>query len=408
MSSPFITGLDVGTSSFKVVVVENKGGKPVLRAVFREPASGLRKGAIVELAEVSQALSRVIAEVKKVSRTAAKNIYANIGTPQIKVQPSRGIVAVSRADAEIYQDDIEKAVKASQAINLPPNRTIIHTIIREFIVDGVGDIADPLGLSGNRLEVNSLLVDAFSPHVKNLVRAIELAGGEVGGLVFSPLVASRAALSRAQKDLGTVLIDIGAGTTGIGIYEESKLIGLGKIPVGSAHATNDVAVGLKIPVDAAENVKLGHGHAFSREVSAREAVDLKQFYPEAKGSTSKKFLAEILEARLAEIFEFVNNELKLLGKHGELPGGAVLVGGGAKLPGVTELARQELKLPSQIGVALSGEWEEGGEQFGEFMQDPEFAVAAGLALWGIDNEGWAKRSSSTPFNLRNALKYFIP
>ncbi|MDO8537115.1 MAG: cell division protein FtsA, partial [bacterium] len=391
--------------SVKAVVAENVGGRPALRAVFREPSAGLRKGAIVDLAESSRAVNKVIAEVKKFSKAAARNVYVNIGTSQVKTQASKGIVAVSRADTEIYQDDIDRAVKASQAVNLAPNRTIIHTVTKEFIVDGVGDIIEPLGLSGSRLEVSSLIIDAFSPHVKNLMRVVELAGGEIGGLVFSPLVASRSALSKNQKDLGVLLVDVGFGTTGISLYEENKLAGVAKFPIGAGNISNDLAIGLKIPVAAAENLKLSYGYAVSREVSHKDTIDLKKFFPEAKGTVSRRFVAEIIESRLAEIFDFVNNELRTLGRHGKLPGGVVLVGGGAKMPGLTELARHELKLSSQIGVALGHEWESDSPNFTEFLEDPEFVTALGLVLWGMDGEGWR-----TPprFSIKNVIRYFLP
>ncbi len=408
MSSKFITGLDIGTSSVKVVVAEQKDRHPVIRAAFKEASAGIRKGAIVDLAEASQAVNRALTEVKKISKSALENVYVNIGTPQVKVQASKGIVAVSRADTEIYADDIERAVKASQAVNLGPNRTIIHTVTKEFIVDGIGDIAEPLGLSGSRLEVNSLIIDAFSPHVKSVMRVVELAGGDVAGLVFGPLVASRSALSKSQKDLGVLLIDIGFGTTGISVYEENKLVGVAKFPVGAGNISNDLAIGLKIPVAAAENLKLSYGYAISREVNHKDTVDLKKFFPEAKGMVTRRFIAEIIESRLAEIFDFVNNEVRLLGKHGKLPGGVVIVGGGAKMPGITELAKHELKLSTQIGVALGHEWDIEGSGFSNFLGDPEFVIAVGLVLWGMDGEGWQKKETFTGFKLKNFIGYFLP
>jgi cell division protein FtsA len=405
----FVTGLDIGTASIKVVVAENSGRKPVLRKVFKETSAGLRKGAIVDLAETSQAVGKVLAEIKKFSKSAVKNLYVNIGTYQAKTQPSRGMVAVSRADSEIYRDDVEKVVKASEAVvNLGPNRTVVHNITREFIVDGVSDITDPIGLSGNRLEVNSLIIDAFSPHIKSLVRVVELGGGEINGLVFSPLVASRAALSKSQKDLGTILIDIGSGTTGLCVYEENKLVAVAKFPVGASNVSNDLAIGLKIPVASAENLKLSYGYALAKEVSHKESIDLRKFFPEAKGTVSRRFVAEIIESRLAEIFEMVNNELNTLSSRGRLPGGVVLVGGGAKMPGLTELVKQELRLSSQIGLTLGDEWEGGGAGFTEFLEDPEFVTAFGLALWGVDQEGWGKEGTLSKFRIVNALKYFLP
>ena len=307
----FITGLDIGTSSLKVIVAECRdGGKPVILYAHEEPSFGMRKGAVIDLGEASQSINRALSEVKKISKSALKNIYVSIGTPQAKLQASRGIVAVSRADAEIYQDDVDRAVRASQAVNLPPNRTIIHTLTKEFMVDGVGDIIDPLGLSGSRLEVQSLIIDAFSPHIKTLIRAVELSGGDISGLVFSPLVAARAALSKRQKDLGTAIIDIGFGTTGLAVYEENRLTGVSKFPVGAANISNDLAVGLKIPVDAAEEVKLHYGYAYSKEVPQKESVDLRKFEEDAKGSVSRRFIAEIVESRLEEILDLVSAELK--------------------------------------------------------------------------------------------------
>ena len=180
------------------------------------------------------------------------------------------------------------------------------------MVDGVGDITDPLGLSGSRLEVQSVIVDAFSPHVKNLIRSVELAGGEISGLVFAPLVAARAALSKRQRDLGVVLVDIGFGTTGMSVYEESKLIGVAKFPVGSGNISNDLGVGLKIPIDAAEEIKLKYGNAVAKDVNSKDLVDITKFVPDAKGPVSRRFIAEIIESRMGEIFDLVNAELKSL------------------------------------------------------------------------------------------------
>ncbi|MFA6354637.1 MAG: cell division protein FtsA [Candidatus Paceibacterota bacterium] len=406
MRKNFIVGLDIGTSAIKVVILENQGNKPVLRAVFKEPSAGLRKGAITDLTESSQAVGRVIQEVRRISKNALKNIYISIGTPLAKAQNSRGIVAISRADNEIYQDDVDRVVRASQALNLTPNRMIIHTFTREFIIDGVADIVDPLGLSGSRLEVSSLVVDAFAPHIKSLMRVVELVGGEIGAMIFTPVAAGRGVLTKTQKDLGVVLIDIGASTTGVSIYEENRLLNVAKFPVGAANISNDLAVGLKIPVTAAENLKLSYGYALSRDVGLKEMVELKKFHPEARGIISRRLVADIIEARLAEILEFVNNELKLLGKAGKLAGGAVFVGGGAKLPGLTELAKQELKLFSQIGLATDeGGWVSQSSSFSEFLEDPEFATAMGLVALGADQENWGSKDSS--FDVVKKIKRFF-
>jgi cell division protein FtsA len=404
----FITGLDVGTSSLKIVVAECRGSKPVILYAHEEPSFGIRKGAVVDLGEASQAINRALLEVKKISKSALRNIYVSIGTPQAKMQTSRGIVAVSRADAEIAQDDMDRAVRASQAVNLPQNRTIIHTITKEYMVDGVGDILDPLGLSGSRLEVQSLIIDAFAPHIKTLIRAVELSGGDISGLGYGPIIAARAALSKRQKDLGTAIVDLGFGTTGLCVYEEDRLNGVSKFPVGAANISNDLAVGLKIPVDAAEEVKIHYGYAYSKEVPQKESVDLKKFAEDAKGAVSRKFIAEIVESRLEEIFDLVNNELKLMEKYGQLPGGVVLVGGGAKLPGLTDLVKQEMKLAAQIGFTLADEWEGRGGGFKEYLEDPEFVSAFGLVLWGMDSEGKGGDRAPSGMGVKKFFRYFAP
>jgi cell division protein FtsA len=408
MAAQCVLGLDIGTATIKVAVAENHRGRPFLVSILKESSSGLRKGAIVDLAEASSAVSRVLQEVKKIEGAALKNVYLNIGTTQIKAQHSHGVVAVSRADSEIYQDDIDRAVKASQAVAVSPNRMIVHNVTREYIVDGVGDISDPLGLSGNRLEVQSIIIDAFAPHVKNLIRAVELAGCHIGGMVISPLTGSRAALSKAQKDLGTALIDIGYGTTGLCVYEENKLVGVANFPIGAGNITNDLAVGLKIPVSVAENLKLHCGYAVAKEINPKEMIDLKKFSPENKGTVSRRFIAEIIESRLAEIFELINNELKLMGKAGQLAVGAVFIGGGAKLPGLTELAKEELKLTSQIGFTIHEEWAGEAGALTETFEDPELTNALGLVLWGADKECWKPSEKPAMTKIKSILRYFLP
>ncbi|MBI4085500.1 MAG: cell division protein FtsA [Candidatus Liptonbacteria bacterium] len=408
MSSNFIIGLDIGTSVLKAAVAELRGEKPILRAVFKEPSVGLRKGVVIEMGEVSPAIGRLFSEVKKDYKNGLRSVYVNVGTPQIRVQSSRGIVPISRADSEIYQEDVEKVINSSQAVNLSTNRLIIHNVTKEFIVDGVGDITEPVGLSGSRLEVSSLIIDAFSPHVKGVTRAVEIAGGKISGIVFNPLIASRAALTKTQKNLGVILIDIGFGTTGYALFEENKLICTGLIPLGAGNITNDIAVGLKIPVAAAENLKLHYGYALAKEVSSKDSIELKKFSSEERGSVSRRFVAEIIESRLAEILEFVDNELRSIGKAGKLAGGAVLVGGGAKMPGLTELVRQELKLASQIGLTVRGEWGNEGNDFSDVFEDPEFVNALGLILWACDGVRDRGFSSIPDLRFKNLLKYFIP
>jgi cell division protein FtsA len=411
----FIVGLDIGTSSIKAVLVERVGERIILRRVWKEESCGMRKGAVADLSEAVPPLTRIFESIRKIAKPALKNVYVNIGTPQVKIQASKGIVAVSRVDNEIYQDDIDRVVKASQAVSLGPNRMVVHAITREFLVDGVGDIANPLGLSGSRLEVVSMVVDAFAPHVKSLMRLVEMAGGEIAGMIFDPLAASRAALSKSHKELGSVLIDIGCGTTSVAVYEESKLLALQVFPMGGGSITNDIAVGLKVPVPVAETIKLHYGYALAKEVGSKETIDLTKLAPDVKGMVSRKFVSEIIESRLAEILDFVNNELKLIQKSGQLAGGVVLTGGTSKLPGIAELAKHNLRLTSQIGFAdLASNLGERGLLTEDAVEDPEFTTAFGLLLQGGDEEGWWHERRRTvgidfsDFSPKKLLKYFMP
>lgn len=401
MANNFITGLDIGSQSIKAAIAEVKSdGQASLVKLIKTPSGGMRKGAVDDLAEMTRALNVMFGEIKKVSRNALKTIYLNVGGSDIRVQSSKGIVAVSRADNEIYQDDVDRAVQASQAINLPSNRMILHAIVREFIVDGVGDIRDPLGMIGNRLEVNSLIIDAFAPSIRNLTKCAEMAGATVSGLIFSPLASGQAVLSKNQKELGVAVIDIGFGTTSLCVYEENKLLHSAVFPIGSGNITNDLAIGLKTSIDAAEVVKLTFGAASLKGASGREQIDLKRIDPNVRNNVSRRFIIDVMEGRLAEIFEFVNNELKLIGRAGRLPVGAVLVGGGAKLPGMIDFVKDELKLPAQIGIPEMSSLEVPSGEMSLQTEDPEFVCSLGLLLWGRDrlygeavnpNPGWFKK-----------------
>jgi len=385
MSSKFIVGLDVGSYSIKAAIAEvKKNSKLALVHVFKVPSAGMRRGVVDDLGETTRAISQALGEIRQISKSAVKNIYLGVGSPDFKSQTGMGMVAVSRADSEIYQDDIDRAVDASQAIKLVGNRMIIHRITNEFIVDGVNGIRDPLGMVGNRLEVRSTIIEAFGPSIKNLTKCVEAAGGEVAGLIFSPLASSRAMLSRNQKELGVAMIDIGFGKTGISIYEENKLLHSSIFPVGSGNITNDLAIGLKIGVNGAENIKLSLGTALAKEAPSREQVDLTKFDSGSRGSASRRYIAEIIEARLSEMLEFVNNELKYIGKQARLPVGVVLAGGGSKLPAMVDLARQELRLNSQVGVPNLSELDIANSELMGQAEDPEMACAFGLLLSGAD------------------------
>ncbi|MEK7498273.1 MAG: cell division protein FtsA [Patescibacteria group bacterium] len=398
------TGLDIGTSTIRAVWgCLDRGNLRILGAKRRD-SQGMRNGMIVDMDEARKALVEFCSEVDVSARDAFKDTYVNVGGYQSLARASRGVVAVARADGEISYEDIDRVVQASQAINLPLNRSILHVIPREYYVDGVA-IKDPLGMNGIRLEVDSLVVDTFSPVVKNITKCLE-PNIRIGGMIFSPLASSRSVVTKNEREIGVVVLDIGAGTTSMAVFEEGKLLHASIFPVGSTRITNDIAIGLKIPVDAAEKVKLLYAGT-SDEVSKKEGLELSKIDPSLEGKVSKKFIAEIIEARLAEIFDFVKNELKTLGDK-RLPGGIVLIGGGSRLNGLPDLVRSELKMVVRVGEPFKIECEDSSVE--EMVRRSEFSTAMGLLFWGADEKiGGAMESERGFLNkVKKIFKIFVP
>jgi len=407
MAQEQVLGLDIGSSSIKAVVGEAIGPDKVkLHAGFSKPSRGIRRGVVFNMEEAAGAITSVLQDVKSYSKSALRNIYLSVGSPDVHTQTSHGIVAVSRANAEIYKDDVSRVIQASEAVNLSSNRSILHTITREFVVDDIGDIRDPIGMVGTRLEITSLIIDAFQPNVKNLMKCVELSGGSVSGLIFTPLASSVAVLTKNQKELGVICIDIGYDTTGIAIYEESKLLHTKTFPIGAGNITKDLAIALKIPFEAAERLKLSYGYAQAREISSKDTVDLKKIDVALKGSSSRKFVAEVIEARLSEICDFVNEELRSVNRAAKLPAGAVIVGGGAKLPGIADLFRSEFKLSVHIGLPQPSVFEAAFPDTDELLESPECAAALGLLRWS--GELNPQRISMKGSVIIKFLKNFLP
>lgn len=378
----FITVLDIGSAFVKGAVVEIRkdGGFAVISA-FRESSAGFRKGVLVDFEAAFHFLRPLVLDLQKISKKAVQNIFVNFNGEYIKVRVSRAVVPVARADQEIQQDDIDKVLEASKAIKTSSNYLVLHNIIKEFIVDDVGDIQDSLGMTGNRLEVNTLIVEAFSPHVHNLTRCLEKAGGRIGGIIFNPLASGQTILSKKQRDVGALVLDFGFGTTSFAAYEGNKVIYTKSLPLGFSHVVSDIAIGLRISIEAAEKILAAWGSAFSRDISRRDTVKLAEFDSNLSNEISRRFLGEIIEVRLAEILDMVNNELKNIGRNVQLPAGVFLTGGGVKLPGLTELVREHLKLPCQIGVADLGALEIINPTHREMLEDSDFSVVAGLLNW---------------------------
>ena len=293
----------------------------------------------------------------------------------------------------ISENDILRVIDASQAISIPQNREVLHVFPKSFTLDGQTGIKDPLGMSGIRLEVDTIIVQGGLPFVKNLTRAVMQAGLEIDDLVLSSVAASEATLSKRQKDLGVCLVDLGAGTTGVAVYEEGDLLHTYVLPVGSQHITNDIAIGLRCSIETAEKVKLQFGHSDPKAIEKHEEIDLSKIDASEEETTMRHYVVEIIEARLEEIFDLVNAELKKINRDGKLPSGVVLSGGGSRLPGVVEFAKKRLRLPVTLGRPQTV------HTVIDRVDDPTFATATGLVLWGGKFGG-----SGSAGSLRGAMK----
>lgn len=376
--SQYAVGLDVGTTTVRCVVghMDGTSPAPTIIGVGTAENSGMRKGTVVNMVNTAQAIDKALEAAERMSGHQINEATVSVNGSHIIGMSSKGVVAVGTQSHEINQDDIFRAEEAATVVQLPANREILQVTPRSYQLDGQENIKDPIGMTGVRLEVDAHVITALAPHVKNLQKACEMTQTALHGLVPSGLAASRAVVSEQQMENGVILIDFGGTTTNIAVFEEGDLQHVAVLPLGSVQITNDLAIGLKTDLDIAEAVKLEHAVAGNRGDDA----------PEELGVTIKdetyNFKTEdidmIVEARLEEIFELINNELKSIGRAAKLPGGAVLVGGGANLKGIAGYAKQSLQLPARLG-ALSG-----FSGVADKIENPSFATALGLML--LDSE----------------------
>ena len=377
-----IAGLDVGSCFIRTVVAKVRAdqSKPQILGVGQVPSFGLRRGVVVDVEEATKNISQAIQEAERSSGVSIERVIVSISGNHIEPRVSKGVIAVSRADSEGSKEDVDRAIDAASNIPISANRDILHVIPRNYLVDDQDGIKDPVGMNGVRLELDALVIEGSSPFIKNLTKCISEAGLEVEELVLAPLAASYAALSKRQKELGVLVLDLGGGTAGMTVFEEGYIIHSCILPVGSSHITNDIAIGLRSDIDLAEKVKLEYGSALLGDINKKDVIDLAKLGSQEGGVVPRAQVVEIVEARLSEILDLANKELKKIDRQGLLPAGVVLLGGGAKVPGLVDLAKETLKLPVQVGFPLEL------EGIIEEVEDPAFATAIGLILWSMDNQ----------------------
>lgn len=352
MTRNIIAALDVGSSTIQTVIAEQRRGEDALRilGVGMTPSAGVRRGVIVNIEDATAAIQQSVEEARRASGVPVRSVWLAVGDAHVTVSSSRGVVAVSRADQEISPEDVRRAIAAAETfIPKNANKEILHIIPRDFRVDHESGVKDPVVMHGVRLEVDTLIIECSTPFLKNLLKCVEGAGLKVEDYMFRPYAAAEVALTKRQKELGVMLVDIGGSTSSFMVFEEGVPIHAGVVPIGGSHITNDVAIGFRTHVDIAEQIKLAHASCLPDEIPRKEQIKLADFVPEAQDSHSRRELAEIVEARLQDLFELLQKELKKIDRTRLLPAGVVLVGGSALLPGLVELTKEEIGLPVELG-----------------------------------------------------------
>ena len=381
MVEELIAGLDLGSSHIRVVVgqaVPSEEGRPQLHIIgaVSVPSEGIHKGSISSMEDAVSSISKVLERTERMTGVAVNSAWVSIAGHHIFVQESRGVVGVSRSDGEIREDDVERAIEAARTVATPSNYEILHVIPKSFTVDGQQGIKDPVGMNGIRLEVDAVIIQTLSSHIKNLTKSVYRTGLNIDDLVFTPLATAEAVLTNRQKELGVCVIDIGASTTTMVIFEEGDILHTAVLPVGGDHITNDVAIGLRTSLEVAEDVKVKIGHAVPDDVHRKESYMMSDFGSSEEEEVKTRFVAQVIEARVEELFEAVDDELRKIDRSGMLPVGAVLTGATMNLPGVTDVAKRVLRLPVTAGQVI------GVSSVIDEVKDPGYATAVGLAIWG--------------------------
>ena len=397
--SSIICGLDIGSQSIKTLVVKKEPEGLSVVNYQEVPSFGVRRGVVINPEGLSQVLRENFLKIKQESQKI-DSLYLNVSGAHLFSVPSHGSIAVSRADQRISEEDINRVLSAAQTFSLPSNKEIFEVIPREFIVDGEKGIKQPLGLKGVRLEAKILALGGFSPYLKNLTQTVLDTGMQILDRTPSAKASGRACLTEKQRELGVAVLDIGAGTSDLAVFEEGDLVHLAVLPIGSANITNDIAIGLKTDIEIAERIKIELGSCFLKNGQKKEKIKLDD---QEILVFSLKELSNIIGARISEIFREINKELKQTSKERLLPAGIVLTGGGAKLPGIVELAKKEFRLPARLGKP---------KRIADLESDPSLSTVCGLVLLGEDSEEETGQSrislDGMTSKLKRIFKIFVP
>lgn len=376
-NSRYAVGIDIGTTTIRAVVghIDPTSGTPTIVGVGQAPNSGMRKGVVANLTGPAQAIDDALGEAERMSGYQVDGATISINGAHILSTKADGMIAVGALDHEITRTDLDRIEEVATLGKVPANREILEVVPHSYRLDGQDNIKDPLGMTGTRLEINANVVSALTPHLTNLQKSADLAKVEAHAITPAILAAARAVLTEQQMENGVAVIDLGGATTSLAIFEEGDLQYVAVIPIGGVNITNDLAIGLKTDPEVAEQVKLTHAHAVARS----DASEVTMKHDAASYTFSAADIDEIVEARLEELFDAIEKELKKAGRAGKLPNGVVLTGGGAQLKHIVDFTKANLQLAARLGKPT------GFGGVADQVEEPQFATAIGLML--LDNEG---------------------
>jgi cell division protein FtsA len=368
-----IVGLDIGTSKIVAIAAEilPEGTLKVI-GVGQHASRGLKKGVVVNIDSTMQAIQRAIEEVELMADCKINTVYSGIAGSHIKSLNSHGMVKIK--ESEVSQSDIDRVVDTARAIALPADQQILHILTQEFIIDGQEDVREPLGMSGIRLEVRVHIVTGAIAAAQNIVKCIKRCGLEVSDLILQPLASSESVLTEDEKELGVCLVDIGGGTTDIAVFKNGAIRHTAVIPIAGDQVTNDIAVALRTPTQSAEEIKVKHGCALRQLADPREVVEVQAVDGREPRQLSCQALTEVIEDRVEEIYEFVQQELRRSGMESMIASGIVITGGAAQMRGMVELGEEIFHTPVRLGVPR------GVEGLSEVVGNPRYATGIGLLL----------------------------
>lgn len=381
--SKVVASIDIGNSRIRTVVGLLEEGVSTVNiiGVGIAPSTGLRKGAVIDVEETINSLSSSLEDAERMAGEPINHVFVGIGGNHLASINSKGVIAISHGSNEISEEDVDRVLEAAQAVTLPSNSRMLRIIPKSFTVDEQKGIKYPVGMTGIRMEVETHIVTGFEPIIKNLEKCVLQSGVDIDDIIPTCLASPEAVLSKRQKELGVVVVDIGCGSTAVSVYEDGATLHTAVVPVGGENVTNDLAIGLRTSIDTAEKIKIEYGTIIPEDVNDRETIDLSLLSKVDTHLVSKKQVAEIIQARYHEIFVMVKEELARIHRDGMLPAGVVLTGAASKMPGTVELARETLNLPAQIGFPQNY------EGVVDKIDDPAYATAIGLLLWGSRFEG---------------------